>query len=538
MERRRFLQTVGAVGAVAGVGSTAILSNTATAQSDTPPTVGSVPAGSTVALEEVASGLNQPVRLTAADEEADRRFLADRSGQIYAHGSDGLDSEPFLDIGENVLQSREQGLLGLAMHPEFSSNGRFYVRYSAAKTEDTPSEYAHTFVLAEFTTSDDLSQVDASSERRVLEIPQPYANHNAGPIAFGPDGYLYITVGDGGDFMDTGRGHASDWYDANDGGNGQNLTENLLGSVLRIDVDNTENGTEYAIPDDNPLVGKDGLDEQYAWGFRNPFGISFDGEELFVSDSGQDLAEEVNLVEKGKNYGWNVMEGSLCFKEKDGYVSEDPRESCPDESPRGNTLQTPEIEYRHREGADFNTVVLGGYRYRNSTVPSIQDAYIFGNYNTDGGGPDGGALYAARPPESGSGQWDLKKLGIEGNEENELGFTILGFGRDSAGELYVCGRGSNGGVVYRISRADSSEPPSTSTTSSTPTTGSSTSSSPAATSSPTESTQRSRSGTPGETDSDPGTASDGLPGFGVGTALVSVLASAGVLQRRLRRREE
>lgn len=216
--------------------------------------------GPTVGLETVAENLTAPVDLDqpVGDE---RRFVVDQPGQIYVLEDDELQEEPFLDIEDRIPQLGiengegfdERGVLGLAFHPEFEDNGRFFVRYSGHRGEVTPANWSHTFVVAEFQADDD-GHADPDSERRLLEIPQPQFNHNAGPLEFGPDGYLYVAVGDGGDADDTGPGHVQDWYGENEGGNGQNVTDTMLGGMLRIDVDEEAEDKPYAIPEDNPFA--------------------------------------------------------------------------------------------------------------------------------------------------------------------------------------------------------------------------------------------------------------------------------------------
>jgi len=217
----------------------------------------------------------------------------------------------------------------------------------------------------EFDACADGRRVRRDSERTVLEIPEPQGNHNAGDLAFGPDGHLYVAVGDGGSGGDRGRGHVEDWYDANEGGNGQDVTENLLGSVLRIDVDGRDDGKAYAIPEDNPLVGREGLDEHFAWGLRNPWRMSFDGKELYVADVGQFAREEVSLVTNGGNYGWNVREGIECFGADD----------CPDETPPdvrgGEPLVDPVVEYPHSGDADVRRCPVGAVVRAEAVAPLL-----------------------------------------------------------------------------------------------------------------------------------------------------------------------
>jgi glucose/arabinose dehydrogenase len=413
-----------------------------------------IPDGPTVALDPVAEGLTAPLGFETADEERNRRFIVDQIGLVRVHGPDGLRDDPFLDLRDEITGFGEQGLLGTAFHPDFADNGRLFVRYSAEQREGTPDDYSHTFVLAEFRAGDDRERVAPDSERTVLEIPQPQGNHNAGAVAFGPDDYLYVGTGDGGGAYDTGQGHVGDWYDENAGGNGQDVTENLLGGVLRIDVDSDADDAPYAVPDDNPLVGEEGRDEYYAWGLRNPWRFSFDGEgRLFVADAGQELFEEIDVVEKGGNYGWNVKEGSRCFSPSS---PNDPPEDCPDATPEsvrgGEPLVDPAIEYPHRaDGEAVGSSVVGGYLAETDAVPALEGRFVFGDFSASFGNPSG-TLFAATPPEDGDGQWAVERLVPE---SGSLDRFVLSLGRDAEGRLYaltsqeLAPEGETG-VVFRV----------------------------------------------------------------------------------------
>lgn len=214
------------------------------------------------------------------------------------------------------------------------------------------------------------------------------------------------------------------------------MTENLLASVLRIDIDERTPGKRYAVPEDNPLVGRDGLDEYYAWGFRNPWRMSFDDGDLFVADVGERTYEEVNLVEKGGNYGWNIKEGTRCFREDD----------CPDETPadvrNGEPLIDPIIEYPHSaEGADVTGVsVIGGYVYRGSELPALDGVYVFGDFLAEG------RLFAATHDDDSDESWSTAVIETDDEKLDRL----VSFGRDDDGEVYVLGIGADGGGFYRI----------------------------------------------------------------------------------------
>jgi len=391
-----------------------------------------------VALETLVSGLDAPLDIRFSPD-ADRRYVAEQQGLVHIHESGGLRAEPLLDLRETVDFGGERGLLGIELHPDFAETRRLFVRYSSPRREGTPSNYSHTFVLAEFEVREDGRRVRADSERTVLEIPQPQGNHNAGDLAFGPDGYLYVAVGDGGAGGDQGRGHVDDWYDGVAGGNGQDVTENLLGSILRLDVDAGGRG-DYEVPDDNPLVGREGLDEQFAWGLRNPYRMSFDGAELFVGDVGQSRYEEINLVTAGGNYGWNVREGVHCYE-----ADECPTETSPDV--RGSeALVDPIVEYPHSDAAVGGISVIGGYVYRGSAVEGLGGAYVFGDLQANG------RLFVATRPDEGR-TWPTRAVSLASDADERLQ-RVLSFGRDGDGEVYVLGLGSEGGAVHRLVAAE------------------------------------------------------------------------------------
>jgi glucose/arabinose dehydrogenase len=448
--RRRFLGLAGAatVPLVAG--------DRARAQQRPP-----VPRGPTIGLDTVADGFEQPIDF-AVPSGSDRRFVLERTGEMYTVASNAQ-GEPFLDVSDRMTPVEgEQGLLGLAFHPNYRENGKFYLRYSAPSTDDTPESYSHTAVLAEFRATEDLSAGRPDSERRLLEVPEPQSNHNAGAVAFGPDGYLYVPFGDGGAANDMGTGHAGDWYGALAGGNGQDVTENLLGSMLRIDVDSRDGDRPYGIPEDNPLVGKSGLPEHYAWGFRNPWRMGFSNGDLYVADVGQNRYEEVDIVEKGNNYGWNVREGTHCFS-PGGNI-----DACPTSTPSdvrgGEALVDPIIEYPHtRNDQPIGSSVIGGY-ISQGTVSALDGRYVFGDYSIRAGKPQG-SLFAAT--SSKNGLRSFEKLRIAGAENGELNAHLIDIGRDNAGNLYALTTGGDlGGGVHRLVPAPANAQKGTASTSS------------------------------------------------------------------------
>lgn len=410
----------------------------------------------TIGIRPVAAGLTSPVALTSSRDGSGRRFIVDQSGVIRILTADGtLLPVPFLDVRPRMVVLRpnfdERGLLGLAFHPDYASNGRFFVYYSAPLRAGGPAGFDHTSHIAEYRVSaHDPDLADPASERIVMQVDQPQFNHDAGALVFGPDRYLYIALGDGGGAHDTGLGHAEDWYEENSGGNGQDMTQNLLGSILRIDVDG---GIPYGIPADNPFVGRDGLDEQWAYGFRNPFRMSFDrgGEHgLLVGDVGQFLVEEVNVVVRGGNYGWNVKEGTLCFDTSNPNV---PKESCPDATPDGTPLLPPVVEYLNsRQPGGLGISVIGGYMYHGRDLPQLRRRYVFGDWSRSFRQPDG-TLFAATP--GGAGPWRMQELQVHGMPGGRLGRYVIGFGEDDEGEVYVLTSRSTGptgtsGEVLRL----------------------------------------------------------------------------------------
>jgi glucose/arabinose dehydrogenase len=399
-----------------------------------------------IGLKLVADGLTSPIGIVSAPDGSGRLFVIDQIGLIRIVASDGtLLAEPFLDLRSQIVPLMtsfdERGLLGLAFHPDYAENGRFFVNYSAPLRAGAPAGYDHTSTVSEFVVSEDPNRAEAGSERILLQVDKPQFNHNAGTVAFGPDGSLYISLGDGGGANDVGLGHVEDWYEANSGGNGQDIEHNLLGSILRIDVDS---GNPYGIPADNPFTGTagcaDGCDEIFAYGFRNPYRFSFDiggAHRLFAGDAGQELWEEVSIVDKGGNYGWNVKEGTHCFNTENPDVS--PPE-CPDDvgdgHPRaGDPLIDPVIEYaNHHQPGGLGATVVGGFVYRGDVLPQLSGRYVFGDWSREFEEPDG-TLFVASPRKK--GLWLMQELRTATEPSGRIGHYVLGFGQDPEGEIYV-----------------------------------------------------------------------------------------------------
>jgi glucose/arabinose dehydrogenase len=500
--------------------------------------------GPTVRADTIIDGdFTAPLGFEVPPGERDELVIVDQIGLVRRYGMDGSGGDVFLDVRDQLIDFDnlpeiktidERGLLGLAFHPNFQDNRRFYVHYSAPSRPGTPANFTHTQVISEFETNEEGTEALPETERTLLEIPSPYYTHNGGALVFGPDGYLYIGQGNGGGALESPK-QPNDWYGANLGGNGQDVTENLMGSILRIDVDSREGEKPYGIPNDNPLVGAEGLDEQYAWGFRNPWRIGFSNGMLTAADVGQNRYEEVNVVRKGGNYGWNVREGGQCFVATRGA---DPyRASCPTNTPPdvrgGEPLIDPVIQYPHTyETNGVGVAVIGGHIYENATIPDLQGTYVFGDYSKDG--EPRGSLFAATPVEGDS--WSVEELTVANGENGELNAYLLCVGRDNDGEFYALTTDNLGvegetGAVHRLrppetdARATAStetpaRPPTATATPEPTPTPTATETATATASETRDSTDTARSGESG------GIVSGDGPGFGVLAALAGLALGA------------
>lgn len=394
-----------------------------------------------VTLELIADNLVSPLGVVAAPDHTKRLFIIDQIGKIWIVDKDGNKlPAPFMDVSSMMvtLNTRydERGLLGFAFHPDYRSNGRFFIYYTLPPRAGGPAPGAtwnNLSRISEFKVSADPNMADMSSEKVLLDLDDPQSNHNGGALAFGPDGYLYIAIGDGGGANDVAPGHVTDWYLPNAGGNGQDLDSNLFGNILRIDVNS---GSPYGIPASNPFVGKAGKDEIYAYGFRNPYRFSFDmgGDHwLYAGDAGQVLYEEVNVVKKGGNYGWNVKEGTHCFNAANNSVE---LPGCPAADVFGINFIDPVIEMNNSANpmGGKATTVIGGNVYRGKDIPDFRGMYLFGSFSQPGNVPNG-ELFIARP-RGGSGLWEFAEVTLKDYPEN-LGYYLKGFGQDMEGEVYL-----------------------------------------------------------------------------------------------------
>jgi glucose/arabinose dehydrogenase len=406
----------------------------------------------TVALKEIATNFTSPTVLAQLPDG--RLVVGDQIGVAYLiSGKGSATNDPvFLDVRPKLTKLNsafdERGLLGLALHPQFKENSKLYVYYSAPKRAEAPADWDHTSHVSEFKVQGD--KVDLASERLLLEFDKPYFNHNSGRLAFGPDGYLYIAVGDGGNANDQGKRPET--------GNGQNL-DTFMGKILRIDVNK---GQPYGIPQDNPFVGGKGKPEIYAFGLRNPWSITFDRggkHELFAADVGQDRFEEVNIITKGGNYGWNIREGFGCFDPK---APKNPPTDCPKKGANGEPLIDPILAYKSfrsfaKDPEATGISVTGGYVYRGKALPELQGKYIFADWSRNWAVADGVLLVASPGPDN---KWTFQPLQVEALTNGGLKAYITAFGEDNDGELYVLTNGRNTltgatGKVYKIVKAGS-----------------------------------------------------------------------------------
>jgi len=411
-------------------------------------------------MEMVADGFVSPIGTVSAPDNSKRLFVIDQVGKVWIVDKSGNKmATPFIDLTSRIVTLNpnydERGLLGLAFHPDYKQNGKFYVYYQLPPRAGGPQagvSWNNLSRISEFkVSSSNNNMADPGSEKILLEMDDPQSNHNGGTLAFGPDGFLYIAIGDGGAANDVAPGHVEDWYAANAGGNGQDVAANLFGNVLRINVNS---GTPYAIPSDNPFVGKEGKPEIYAYGFRNPFRFSFDmggSHQLILGDAGQVLYEEIDVVTKGGNYGWNVKEGRHCFNAAN---NDTVLNSCPMVDNFGTPLTDPVIEVNNaaNPAGGKALTIIGGNVYRGNDIQSLKGKYIFGSY-AQSNAPNG-ELFMAEP--SGS-NWMYSEINLKSHPD-DLGFYLKGFGQDNDGEIYltvstVGGPSGTAGKVMKLIKA-------------------------------------------------------------------------------------
>ena len=400
---------VGSVPAATAAGPS-VAPSTGTPQPAAPTPQAATPAAiAAIKLTVVASGLARPVLVTSPNDGTHRLFIVEQGGLIRIVRNGVLLAAPFQSLTAAVSHGGEQGLLGLAFHPAFKTNREFFVDYTDLHGNIVVREYKASLTNP--------NRVQTGSGRTLMTIVHPYANHNGGMIAFGPDGYLYIATGDGGSEGDPGN-------------RAQNI-DSLLGKILRIDVNHTSPGLAYRIPASNPFVGRAGADQVWQTGLRNPWRFSFDRATgaLWIGDVGQNRYEEVDRAPKtstgdgrGVNWGWRVHEGFHCYI---------PATGCPT---RGMTW--PLLEYSH--ATNGRCAIIGGYVYRGAAIPSLAGWYVFGDLCS------GEILAVPSTARSASNPTPVTLFGTGSGRQ------ISSFGQDAAGALYVC---DLAGTVYRIDPA-------------------------------------------------------------------------------------
>jgi len=405
-----------------------------------------------IKLEPYVTGINTPLAMVQPAGD-DRKFVIEQWGRVRIINADGeLEAEPFLDIRNLIIKHfadfDERGLLGIAFHPDFASNGKFYVAYSGHINfqGDLGKQFwwDHTNIIAEYTVSEDDPDVaDPNTARIISSIDWPQFNHNGHWIGFGSDGMLYVSTGDGGYANDWGIGHNVTE------GNGQDLTS-LHGKILRIDVNTMSDGKPYGIPADNPFVGNnDAAPEIWAYGLRNPWRCSFDtgSDRLFCGDVQQNSYEEIDIIEKGDNMGWRKMEATHCF---DYTKPDDHPDSCEQAD-----LKLPILEYNNCTAKPDGCMGIsntGGYVYRGSHE-AWDGKYIFGDWSKSFGAMDG-QIFIGTEGSDGTWSMEIADTGMDGNNP-----YILAFAQDADGEVYALTpttTGPNGSLdtIYKIVPAE------------------------------------------------------------------------------------
>jgi glucose/arabinose dehydrogenase len=395
------LALVPALAAPASAAHLAVDGGSAARNPAAPPVTLGAPTDAKIALARRAGGLSKPIFITSARDGTGRLFIVEQTGRIKIYKDGAVLATPFLSIGSQVSDGYEQGLLGLAFHPKFKTNRKLYVNFTDNNGDTVVREYK--------ASSSNPNVVATSTARTIIKIAQPYDNHNGGHLAFGPDGYLYIGMGDGGS--------------AGDPGNRAQNKDVLLGKLLRLNVNGSSSAHNYLFPSGNPYIGVAGRNEIWQIGLRNPYRFSFDraNGNLWIGDVGQGSWEEIDRATRtssgagrGTNWGWRVMEGRHCYK---------PSTGC---STSGKTL--PLLEYDHGNG---RCAVTGGYVYRGANIPALVGGYVFADFCS-------GEIWVVNANASSPASRTLLL---------DTSSQISGFGENAAGELYVL---DLGGTLYAI----------------------------------------------------------------------------------------
>ena len=403
------------------------------------------PLAAAIEFETIAEGLTAPIELADPNDGSGRLFVVEQQGLVSVLDRDrNLEETPLLDLRPHLLELKndfeERGLLGFALHPDFANNGRLYVSYAAPLRESAPSGWNYTRRISELTLASGADNVDLGTERPLIELDWPSRKHNGGGLAFGPDGYLYIGLGDGGGAHGVGQEVLWSAFDVPAGqlywDRLAQDTTSLFGSILRIDVDRGFPG--YGIPDSNPYVGRSGRDEIYALGFRNPYRIAFDKNgsgDLLATAIAETLWEAIYLVDRPGNYGWPIREGTHCV---DRTAPRNPPADCPMHGPDGSRIKQPIVEYPNMQvmhpdtkvdATGVGTAVVGGRIYRGSALPEYQGKLIFADWSAAFDRPSG-QVFLATPPSRWRDLWSFDKIA-------ELETRIISVAEDAEGELYL-----------------------------------------------------------------------------------------------------
>jgi len=417
--------------------------------------------GDALELSLMAENLTAPIGLADPDDGTGRIFVQEQTGVVQVLQADGALGAPLLDLRPRMLQLEEgfeeRGLLGFALHPEFSQNGRVYVSYSAPLRDTAPNGWNYTRRISELTLGSGEETIDLGTERVLIALDWPSRKHNGGGLAFGPDGYLYIGIGDAGGAHGVGPDVIWSAFDVPAeqlywDRLAQDVTS-LYGSILRIDVEGGFPG--YSVPPTNPFVGKPGRDEIYAWGFRNPYRLGVDRVTgaVTVTAVAETLWESVYLVQSPGNFGWPLREGTHCV---DRSQPRNPPSQCGTVGATGHSIENPIVEYpnmqvMHPETqvdvVGVGTAVVGARIYRGTAIPALQGKLVFADWSAEFQAPSG-QLFVATPAQSWGDLWPFERLKL-------LDTRIVSLGTDAAGELYVLTNDQLGpfgatGRVYKL----------------------------------------------------------------------------------------
>lgn len=411
-------------------------------------------------LEKIAEGLTSPINLADPGDGSGRLFVLEQHGLVQTL-RDGALGAPLLDLRPRLLELHqdfeERGLLGFALHPDFASNGRVYVSYSAPLRDGAPSGWNHTRRISELTLDEGAETIGLGTERVLIEMDWPSRKHNGGGLAFGPDGYLYIGLGDGGGAHGVGQETLYSAFEVKPSllywdRLAQDLTT-LHGKILRIDVERGFPG--YGIPPTNPLAGKPGRDEIWAWGFRNPYRLGIDRQTgaVLVTAVAETLWEAIYLADAPGNFGWPLREGTHCVDRLRPRV---PPADCPRTGPHGYRIADPVVEYGNMQlmhpdtkldATGEGTAVVGARIYRGTALPELAGKLVFADWSLDFRKPSG-QLFAASPAQAYGDLWPFEKLA-------DLETRIVSLAEDASGELYVLTNDNFGpfgetGKIFRL----------------------------------------------------------------------------------------